>query len=524
MKVASLVWLLVAALTGAFAVDFVQRLASPDFVAVSFSEGGDDAYYFFTVPRNIAQGHGITIDGTHWTTGFQPLWGLVCALAFLAPSDRAAMAIIYVLSIALWVAGALLFVRLVRRASLTPLSSSAAALLVVLFLGEAQLTRSYFNGMETGLYLTSVLWLLAAFQDYLGLEPHRVDLRRVVNLGVLAGLTMLARNDGLFLCGTLLTATLFLGRRRHPVRDVAVVVAVASAMVVPWLAFCQWASGNPMPQSGIATSIGVRGYVPLMSIARKIVLSIDPLGFLKMRTLADDHLAVAAVLTLLVAALLVLRWRRARPVLVPPSGLILLSLAGAVLCLLLYYPLASAAGQFFERYFTPLKLLVLLLLALLIVRGLAKIEGAKIGGARIGGRPLAGALILAVAAATVGSNLYWTARDYGRPWRSHLGLEVYEIVRSPYATGTSRIGMAESGRLGFLYPTRVVNLDGKMNVEALHALLAGRLGSYIQSANLDYIMLHDDDVEYFDRTIADWRKHWRSHGMLGEFEVFEKAS
>ena len=115
-----------------------------------------------------------------------------------------------------------------------------------------------------------------------------------------------------------------------------------------------------------------------------------------MRTLADDHLAVAAVLTLVVAGLLVLCWRRARPVLVPPSGLILLSLAGAVLCLLLYYPLASAAGQFFERYFTPLKLLVLLLLALLIVRGLARVEG----------RHFTGVLILAVASATVGSNLY----------------------------------------------------------------------------------------------------------------------
>ncbi len=297
-------------------------------------------------------------------------------------------------------------------------------------------------------------------------------------------------------------------------RDVAIVVAVASAMVAPWLAYCQWISGNPMPQSGIATSIGVRGYVTLASIAHKIVLSIEPLGFLKLRTLADDHLAAAAVLACAVAAFLALCWRRARPVLVPPSGWILLSLGAATLCLLLYYPLVSAAGQFFERYFTPLKLLVFLLLALLIVRGLGRIEG----------RPFTGVLILAVAAATVGSNLYWIARDYGRPWRSHLGPEAYEIVRSPYATGMSRIGMAESGRLGFLYPTRVVNLDGKMNVEALHALLSGRLDRYIQSADLDYIMLHDEDVEYFDRTIPAWRKEWRPHGRLGEFAVFEKAS
>jgi hypothetical protein len=512
MKVAPLVWTLAAVLAGAFGIDFLQRVTSPDIVAVSFSEGGDDAYYFFTVARNIAQGHGITIDGTHWTTGFQPLWGFVCAVAFLTPSDRAALVIVYLVSIALWLASALLFVRLVRRLSLTPVQSSAAALLAVLFLGEGQFTRGYFNGMETGLYLAMVLWLLTAFHEYLRHEPDRVGLRRVFVLGVLAGTTMLARNDAFFLCGALLAATFFFGRRRRPVRDVAIIVVVASVIVVPWLAYCQWASGNPMPQSGVATSIGIRGYVPLASIVRNIVLSIDPLGFLKIRSLIDDHLTVFAMLSLAIAAVLALLWRRARPVLVPPAGWILLSLAAAVLCLLIYYPRASAAGQFFERYFTPLKLLVFLLLALLIVRGLAKIEG----------RPLTGALVLTVTVATVGSNLYWVARDYGRPWRSHLGPEAYEIVRSPYAIGTSRIGMAESGRLGFLYPTRVVNLDGKMNVEALHALLAGTLDRYIQSANLDYIMLHNEDVEYFDRTIPAWRKYWRPHGMLAEFDVFEK--
>ena len=83
--------------------------------------------------------------------------------------------------------------------------------------------------------------------------------------------------------------------------------------------------------------------------------------------------------------------------------------------------------------------------------------------------------------------------------------------------------MAESGRLGFLYPTRVVNLDGKMNVEALRALLAGTLDRYIQSAHLDYIMLHDEDVAYFDKTIPAWRENWRQRGMLGEFDVFEKT-
>ena len=514
MRLAPVLWGLIAVLVGAQAVDVIHRAMSPDLAAVAFSEGGDDAYYFFTVARNIAQGHGITIDGTHWTTGFQPLWGLICAVPFLAPSDRAAFAIIYLLSIALWLAGAALFVRLVRRASTIPLQFSAIALIAALFLGEAQFTRGYFNGMETGLYLTLTLGLLVAFQDYLGLSPDRVSLRRVAALGVLAGLTMLARNDAFLLCGALLAVTLFAGKRQHPLRDAAIVGAIASAMVLPWLAYCQWVSGNPMPQSGIATSVAVRGYVPLELILRKIVASVDPLGFFKVRSVIDEHLAIAVAATLAAIAAWIVYWRRSGTAFVTPvSRRVFIAFAAANAGLLLYYPLASSAGQFFERYFTPLKLLVFVLLAILIARLLAA-----------AGRSLAAtALALVLAAGTVGTNVYWIARDYSRPWRSHMGPEAYEIVRSRYATDNSRIGMFESGRLGFLYPTRVVNLDGKMNVEALRAVRSGTLDRYIQSANLDYVMLHDEDVDYFDKTIPAWRKSWRKiPEMIGEFEVFEK--
>ena len=126
--------------------------------------------------------------------------------------------------------------------------------------------------------------------------------------------------------------------------------------------------------------------------------------------------------------------------------------------------------------------------------------------------------------ATVGSNLYWIWRDYGMPYRSYMGKEAYAIVRSPYATGSLRIGMAESGRLGFLYPDRVVNLDGKVNVDALKALRMGKLDRYIQSVDLDFIMLHDFDVAYFDKSFPAWRDSYRRSDTLGEFEVFEKIA
>ena len=43
----------------------------------------EDAYYALTVSRNLALGNGLTIDGVHATNGFQPLFTLLCALAYL---------------------------------------------------------------------------------------------------------------------------------------------------------------------------------------------------------------------------------------------------------------------------------------------------------------------------------------------------------------------------------------------------------------------------------------------------------
>lgn len=34
----------------------------------------DDAYYYFTIARNIARGYGVTFDGLTPTNGFHPLW------------------------------------------------------------------------------------------------------------------------------------------------------------------------------------------------------------------------------------------------------------------------------------------------------------------------------------------------------------------------------------------------------------------------------------------------------------------
>ena len=221
----------------------------------------------------------------HWTSGFQPLWEFVDSIAFLVRSDRAALALIYLASAGLWLASATLFVRFIRRASTTAVGGTATALIAALFLCERQLNTAYFNGLETGLYCTLVLWAMTAFQDYFQSPPSDADRLGAAKLGLLAGLVMLARDDCVFLCGGLLAAVLFGTDRPHRYREVAIAMVVASGLVVPWLVYCQWTAGYPIPQSGVATSSSIRDVPHTATAAYGFVVSFVPVFLVKTQDL-----------------------------------------------------------------------------------------------------------------------------------------------------------------------------------------------------------------------------------------------
>jgi hypothetical protein len=324
---------------------------------------------------------------------------------------------------------------------------------------------------------------------------------------------MLARNDGIFLCAAVIGAMLASRTRLRPVREALIIGTVASLCVLPWLLYCQWASGYLMPESGLATSASLRGHADWATAFSKLLLSIVPLVGLKIRSIVDEHAATAAVLMLAGMAALAVVWRRDREAwLDRASRWMLISLAATGVMLFLYYLLFSAAIQFFERYFSPINLLVLIVLSLLISRLLAPAPPR-----------LAGAVAaVGFAAIVMGSHVYWTWRDFNLLFRGYVGDIAYAIVRSPLATGSSRLGFAESGRIGFLYPDRVVNLDGKMRVDALDALRHDRFARFVQSAGLDFIVLHGFDIEFFDKVAPGWRDGYERDDKLASFVVFAR--
>lgn len=515
MHVAVLIGLLVVGFVAARSADLLHRIRSPDMVAVAFAEGGDDGYYVFTVARNIASGHGATIDQVNWTTGFQPLWTFLCSLAWLVTDDRGALAVIYAVSLVLWFAGAFFLVRLVREATGSRPAPAATAVMVALFLCETQLGQNYINGLETGLYLTLCLVLLLAFQRHLDRPPPAASWKAAIWLGALCGTVMLARNDAVFICAALIGVTLLAGDWKRAAREALVIVAVASLMVAPWLAYCYWLSGELMPQSAIATSIALREVRPdLETVLRTLVMSVLPMQVVKARTIVAEHWLVLGWLVPACVGVLIAVRRAWMPTTRRGFRLVLIGFAAGTALLVAYYVIFSRAGYFFERYFTPVKLMVAILLSLAVARAF---EGRKAVAAG-----QAAATVLAVIA--IASNLYWIWRDYHLPFRGYMGEQAHAIVRSPYSREGLRLGIAESGRIGFLYPDRVVNLDGKMRLDVLQALRNRKIGEFIQSNAFDYLLLHPLDIEFFDELSPDWRRNYSAVGKLDTFDVFARTS
>ena len=165
----------------------------------------DDAFYYFTIARQLAAGHGATFDGLAPTNGFHPLWLLLLTPVFaLTGALRAGSWVGVHLALSLCalldvVSGVLLW-RLLRRLG-SPRGAHWAA--AVWFLSPVTVLLSL-RGLESALNVTLFavwLWVVTwAFGD------GTPDARRGALVGIVTGLAFLARTDN----GPLLGLTLAL--------------------------------------------------------------------------------------------------------------------------------------------------------------------------------------------------------------------------------------------------------------------------------------------------------------------------
>lgn len=219
----------------------------------------DDAFYYFTIGRNIADGAGSTFDGLHPTNGYHPLWMLVTAAIYAAGFDGVgAIRAILLLQLLTWLATLWILARVVAdavagwpalegRSDRDRAARRGAVLLGILWFalaGNPFVLKLFVNGMETGIaaLLAAALLALSVQEDG---DPL---LRRPLLAAVLASLAFLARTDVAVILAALFLWTLL--RRRRPDRAVLLVGAALAAVTALYLASNVVIVEHPMQISG----------------------------------------------------------------------------------------------------------------------------------------------------------------------------------------------------------------------------------------------------------------------------------
>lgn len=462
---ARVLWLL-AAVVGAALLSLALRPAAQIFDTPMTEDG----YYALTVARNLAWGHGLTIDGQALTNGFQPLFTMVEALAFAIAGKDQVLAMRLVLGFAwlIHLGGALLAGLVARDAWPTRAAGEAEtrqALAALLYLASPLLFGHAYNGLETA---TALLFYLACWR---WVQSGRDEsLAGVALFGVLLGLTVLARIDAGFLAVALAGRELWRLRRRGlgmTAARLALLAGMAFLVSSPWWLYNLLYFGSPLPTSGLAQQGWALDAPRLESAEWALRLMAAPWIFLGAE---ESWLSGGArgVILLGLAALAWRGWRRgwfgrelaaaggAEAARLRRGGEFALCLAAAMLLLVGYYTFGFTAYWFYYRYFAPVALFAFVIAPIALARLVAPAADAR--------RRVAALAAIALL----------TAQGLALPILARLGIglggnTVYHdqvaLAREHVPPGALVAG-GQTGTLGF-FRAGVVNLDGKVNRDAL---------------------------------------------------------
>ncbi|MGE8942934.1 hypothetical protein ACO2I3_13550 [Leptospira interrogans] len=441
----------------------------------------EDGYLMLTVARNMAIGHGLSVsDGSIPTNGVQPLATFLFSLSYLATDgDKVASLVgVIFLSAAFSIAG-LFAVRAFARTVLqcqdaNPLWPWLSAALW--YTGPLLLLHTM-NGLETGLYTLTVVTTLVWFGRLVSLGS-RANLSDRLIFGALCGVTFLARNDGVFLAiatfGSWTVYSLFTERRGFVSTFLQLLPSAAVTLLIatPWLVNNKINFGSIVPISGAAQSIGSHfgqnaALVPVKLFEHLVPMLPIPGSF---ESKASVIATSAAVVTGVLIAFVLGVWRRGGSIRFVIASYILY---GILLCG--YYGFFFGAPHFMSRYLAPLSPLLIVAAVSVMISSIRSV---------MPNRTDMMAAVAGIAALLMSSALLVRLLLPGIHVHEHF--QVVRWINSNVSTDTW-IGAVQTGTLGYWHD-RTINLDGKVNPEALNVLRRdGHALNYITASPIAYL-------------------------------------
>lgn len=442
---------------------------------------GEDAYYMLTAAWNLAEKGRITYNFDQPTTGIQPLATFVYAGAVkivqLGGGSRwlAARAVI---AINVLLIGVFAFQLgslargLVAKSSVgggpdgSRRQDLAFALAAVTTLCSVWIFRAFTYGLEAGLYV-----VLVAFNVMLVSGKDRIE---PVKFGLLAGLTGLARIDFGLIFG--LQLLWLLRERRLRFRDVLLTGVIALAVTLPWFLWVYSKTGDPMPSSAgaewrviSASDAGER----FKWMAKALLWGATPWVSSWDYEMAARWSAIALVAFLGLTLPTAYGLMRSGRVEMNREAVRRLGGWGLSIAVVIpVYLLGFWSWHFYGRYMLPLAIVVVPIIAIL----------ATIAAERF---KLLPAAMLGI------SPVCFAALAYSQIHSGHMTLDL-PINAGFVSAHTSAareivVGAPQSGIVGYFNPN-VVNLDGKIDPQALASIRRGALLDYVAKRGIDVLL------------------------------------
>lgn len=475
----------------------------------------EDSFYMFGCAAQLAAGNGFSIDGVHPTNGVQPLVVVLYAPFFLlADGDRwLGLRLTFILVALLEMACVYVIHRLVlqlgrhsdyaRRSAL--IAATLWTTLYTLLVHDA-------NGLETG--LLAMLYLLVLSRYALIIQSPVRKLSSEILLGCLLGLLVLARIDAAIFVAILLGFELVRSRFSAESFTRCLVLGLCSLLVSsPWWIYNLTQFGSLMPISGQSESIESLVHVNLYT-APQVIGDMLTVMFYSGFDLYAPSLSIAWGGLLLVFWLVLFRVTKLHHKIMQGFDLrpiVPIIVTGVVLTV--YYTFFFSAPHFLGRYLHPLRIGVVLIFAMLLPYLMAWVGEQR--------SPVIRRTAYAIAIGVLLMGVFFNSAMYLRAFTTKKTTPVYYAGLYAQKVAPAKVGMTSSGTASFM-ATNVVNLDGKVNADALKARRQDRLGEYVVNANIDYVADFKDIAAKIVGQAAEFGAEYRPVDTLGLIYVYKR--
>lgn len=449
-----------------------------------------------TIARNIAEGHGMsTANGTIPTNGTQPLVTFILAGIFYFASGEKILSLqlIVIMQWIIAVITSVLIYRLgIRLFSDKPEGKRISMLAAAVWYSGPMTLMHTMNGLETEWYTLIVVFIttIIIFRN------ETLNLRFSILIGFLFGIAFWIRNDAIFLISAIGLVLLMPGL--YPmsigfVKRLAYVIMIGLTSFIiasPWLIYNKLSFGRIMPISGYAQMFEVRYGGNFINLPRIIVEYI--VMFIPIPYGAQKYLPVFIFCVLFIVATFIIVQRYYKIANVYQKRAILIS--GIFLIFLCnFYGTVFDSYYFLPRHLFPPTAFMILGWALAIFYGTGKLRLKFKYTPMICGI----AFLIIVSAISVirlnQSNFHMHFQEVD--WvKNNLGDDVW-------------VASFQSGALGYFHD-KTINLDGKVNPEALRARQRNRMPDYILEKKVTYL------VDWVN--LAEWLSYTK---VSSNFEV-----